>query len=139
MSSQVTTILHSFNQIRDYFGYANHVDFSSRVTFLNYAPWAIGKGEKRFGHLSGEMVPPAKSRFVREISKHSPDLVLVFSKKIRWALPDLTFQNVELPLSGARLGMLPSTKSPRIFLLRHTQGAPKPKMIETVAAALNMP
>ncbi|WJH41236.1 hypothetical protein N7E02_12405 [Aliirhizobium terrae] len=80
-----------FNHIRDYFGFTTHSDFWSRVLFMNYAPWAIGEGEKRYAHLSGPMVPVAKSRFEDEISKNAPDVVFVFSKKFsghcqRWPL-----------------------------------------------------
>ncbi|TBZ41640.1 hypothetical protein E0H47_10140 [Rhizobium leguminosarum bv. viciae] len=128
-----------FNHIRDYFGFAEHADFWRRVVFLNYAPWAIGEGDDRYAHLGGAMIPPAKTRLVKVVAEHAPDVVFVFSKKIQWALPEMNFQDVDLPLPGARGGVLSSVASARIFLLRHTQGAPKRKMIETVAAILRLP
>ncbi len=127
-----------FNHIRDYFGFTKHADFWSRVVFLNYAPWAIGEGEKRYDHLTGVMAQTAKTRLTKEIAEHAPDVVFVFSKKIQWALPEITFQDVTAPLSGALCGVLPFTTSPRFLLLRHTQGAPKQRMIETVTFGLQL-
>jgi hypothetical protein len=127
-----------FNHIRDYFGFSAHSNFWRRVAFMNYAPWAIGEGHQRYAHLTGSMVAAAKNRFSAEITQHAPDIVFVFSKKIQWALPELDIQHGSLPLPGARIGTLPAGPSARILLLRHTQGAPKRKMIETVAAALRL-
>jgi len=127
-----------FNHIRDYFGFSAHGTFWRRVAFMNYAPWAIGEGHQRYAHLTGSVVAAPKNRFLAEITQHAPNIAFVFSKKIQWALPELDIRNGSLPLPGARIGTLPSAPSARIFLLRHTQGAPKRKMIETVAAALRL-
>lgn len=128
-----------FNHIRDYFGFARHADFWPRVAFMNYAPWSIGVGSQKYAHLNGDMVPAAKERLAREVARLTPDLVYVFSKKIRWALPDMSYRDEPLPLPDSRVGTLPDALSTRIVLLQHTQGAPKRKMIESVQAALALP
>jgi hypothetical protein len=128
-----------FNHIRDYFGFSQHADFWRRVAFLNYAPWSIGLGHQRYAQLSGEMVPAAKERFGREVARLAPDLVFVFSKKIRWALPEMTLRDEMLPLPDSRVGTLPAAPSSRVLLLQHTQGAPKRKMIETISVGLGLP
>jgi hypothetical protein len=128
-----------FNHIRDYFGFSQHADFWKRVAFMNYAPWSIGLGHQRFAQLSGAMVPAAKERLNREVAQLAPDLVFLFSKKIRWALPDMTYRDEVLPLPDSRVGTLPDAPSTRVLQLQHTQGAPKRKMMEAVAAALALP
>jgi hypothetical protein len=125
-----------FNQIRDYFGVALHSDFWPQVVFMNYAPRSIGSGDNRFAQLTWELAAEAKTRFVREISSHQPQLVFVFSKKIQWALPTMEFAPVPAPLKGARVGVLPEATGTKIYLLRHTQGARKQEMIDTVSYAL---
>lgn len=128
-----------FNHIRDYFGFRQHAEFWKRVAFMNYAPWAIGLGHQRYAQLGGDMVPAAKERLRREVDLLKPDLVFVLSKKIRWAMPEMSYLNEALPLPDSNVATLPTSPSTRILLLRHTQGAPKAKMIETVAAALALP
>lgn len=128
-----------FCHIRDYFGFRQHSDFWKRVAFMNYAPWSIGRGHQRYAQLGGEMVPAAKERLRREVERANPDLVFVFSKKIRWALPEMSYRAETLPLPDSHVASLPGVPSTRVILLRHTQGAPKAKMIETVVSAMALP
>lgn len=127
-----------FNQIRDYFGFNSHDSFWPRIIFMNYAPWSIGNGDGRFNHLTMEMAKAGKERFKREVSYHRPDLVFIFSKKIQWALPELTYESAALPLPDAQVGVLPEVPATKIYLLRHTQGACKTVMTETVKAVLGL-
>ncbi|MDI5929062.1 hypothetical protein QBK93_30940 [Rhizobium leguminosarum] len=61
------------------------------------------------------------------------------SRKIQWALPEMHFTDVALSLPGARSGFLKDVPNAQIVVLRHPQGAPKRKMMESVAAGLAMP
>ncbi|MGO7653643.1 hypothetical protein ACC862_03400 [Rhizobium ruizarguesonis] len=128
-----------FDHVRNYFGFAGHAAFWSRVIFLNYAPWAVGTGDRRYDHLTWEMAEAGKARFKSMIADRKPDIAFVFSRKIQWALPEMEFMDVSLPLQGARVGFLKEVPNTRIVILRHPQGAPKRQMIEALDASLAMP
>ena len=125
-----------FNQIRDYFGFISHSEFWSRAVFMNYAPKAIGEGHQRFDDLTRELADQGKVRFKKQILEYRPDLVFVFSTKIQWALPPLSPKPSGLPLSSIKVGALSEAADTKIYLLRHTQGAPKQLMTDSVQAIL---
>ena len=126
-----------FRQIRDYFSFADTREFWNRVVFFNYAPRSIGGADDRYNQIPGSMVEEAKARFGSILAEHRPDKVFVFTSKVRWALPEMHLSVPDVPLQGARIGTLTSGESPaKIFLLRHTQGAKKSEMIETVTKLL---
>jgi hypothetical protein len=128
-----------FSRIMLYFGFSNHDDFWRRVAFINYVPGAIGIDDERYNHIrSGADVEHARERFLRVIRDLKPDFVLIFSKKIRWALPALE----TLPLAGglpdAHMGLLKEgDHTATVFLLRHPQGARSSEMVSVIQSILS--
>ncbi|TPN59799.1 hypothetical protein FJ981_05430 [Mesorhizobium sp. B1-1-4] len=126
-----------FRQIKDYFSFADALEFWNQVIFFNYAPRSIGGADDRYNQIPGEMVEEAKERFTSILVRYKPENVFVFSSKIRWALPEMHLSIPNVPLKSARTGLLTSGESPaHIFLLRHTQGANKCEMTDTVKKLL---
>lgn len=128
-----------FNHVRNYFGYENHADFWPMVAFMNFAPWAVGEGERRYSALTGKMALTGKARLVDKVRELAPDLVFVFSRKIQWALPEMEYDQHALPLPAAKIATMPGIPRTRVVLMRHPQGAPKRLMTEAVSAALALP
>jgi len=128
--------LRFFSSIPGYFDQPTK-GFWDQVLFFNYAPRAIGEGHERYDKMTSAMAEEGKARFSGILSTHKPDKVFVFSDSIRWALPPMHLADPKLPIQSARIGkLLNDDSAPAIFLLRHTQGAPKQAMRETVASLM---
>lgn len=129
-----------FDHLRNYVGELDHVDLWPKVIFFNYAPRAVGTGEDRYRQLNSEEADEAKARLLAVIGEHKPDKVIVFSKRIRWALPPLDNREEFGPEgSGFEKGTLQAGgHSAEVYLLQHPQGAVKNVMIASVRDAIGV-
>jgi len=81
LRGELDTKTQFFYKIRDYFGYKSHRDFWSQVLFFNFVPYAIGTADHRYDNATREQVLQARERVLRIIADHSPQKLVVFSRK----------------------------------------------------------
>lgn len=79
VSGRLETKTTFFDRVRNCFGYDNHNDFWPKVMFFEFLPDCVGGGNDRYKHGTPAQRERAVPRFLRLITNHQPNKVLIFT------------------------------------------------------------
>jgi hypothetical protein len=122
-----------FTKIMTAFGYKSPRHFWPKVLFFNFIPTCVDPFHRRTeaGATAGQ-INQGRTRLLRLLDEHSPQKLLVFSGKVTWATPNISYEDRGATPTGHGQTYPTSSDSVRVFYHREPKRAPQNKLNEFV-------